>query len=163
MIAATGPTSVITWDAVAFAGSAVLFAYGSDTGRPSSAQPSFVRQLCEGWDDFRSRPWLVAVTVQAALVVPVWMVGFQLLGPVYGQRVLGGAGAWGLVTSAFTAGLVARDRVMRQGGLGQPQPIRRARGRKATDADSQRTVRAAAPAWHARPRARGVFPPDTGR
>lgn len=44
---------------------------------------------------------------QAAVIVPVWLVGYQLLGPVYGQQVLGGAAPWGVVVSGFTAGLVA--------------------------------------------------------
>jgi hypothetical protein len=47
------------------------------------------------------------MVVQGALVVPVWLVGYQLLGPVYGERFLGGAGLWGLVVAGFTGGLVA--------------------------------------------------------
>ncbi|MFE2185777.1 hypothetical protein [Streptomyces sp. NPDC059455] len=34
-------------------------------------------------------------------------MGYQVLGPVYGQQVLGGAARWGVVVSGFTAGLVA--------------------------------------------------------
>ncbi len=39
--------------------------------------------------------------------MPVWLAGYQLLGPVYGAQFLGGAGPWGVVVSGFTAGLVA--------------------------------------------------------
>ncbi|MFF5307614.1 hypothetical protein ACFY5F_50580 [Streptomyces sp. NPDC013161] len=46
------------------------------------------------------------MVLQGAAVVPAWLVGYQMLGPVYGSRYLGGAGPWGVVVSTFTGGLV---------------------------------------------------------
>ncbi|WP_157847047.1 hypothetical protein [Streptomyces achromogenes] len=40
------------------------------------------------------------------MIVPVWLASYKLLGPGYGQRILGAA-PWGVVVSGFTAGLVA--------------------------------------------------------
>ncbi|MER5796625.1 hypothetical protein [Streptomyces sp. NPDC001980] len=55
----------------------------------------------------RCRRWLGVMVGQAALIGPAWLAGYQVLGPLYGQRVLGGAGPWGVVVSAFTVGLIA--------------------------------------------------------
>ncbi|WP_275460830.1 MFS transporter [Streptomyces noursei] len=106
MVAAIGPAWALAWDAVSFAGSAALFARNGGPGAPGGPQTAFARQLREGWADFRSRRWLVVITLQSALVLSVWMVGYQMLGPVYGERFLGGAGPWGVVMSGFAAGVL---------------------------------------------------------
>ena len=107
LVAVFGSAWAIGWDAVTFALSAALFAQIKLKAGPVKLRSGFLTDLREGWDDFRSRRWLWVMVVQGALVVPVWLAGYQLLGPVYGQRYLGGAGLWGLVVSGFTAGLVA--------------------------------------------------------
>lgn len=107
LVAAFGPAWVIGWDALTFAVSALLFARIDLAAVPVKVRAGFLADLREGWTDFRSRRWLWVMVVQAAVVVPAWLVGYQLLGPVYGARFLGGAGPWGLVVSGFTAGLVA--------------------------------------------------------
>ncbi|GGZ70007.1 MFS transporter [Streptomyces bluensis] len=107
LVAAFGSAWAIGWDAVTFAVAAVLFARIDLKPGPVKVKTGFLAELREGWADFRSRRWLWVMVVQGALVVPVWLVGYQLLGPVYGARYLGGAGLWGLVVSAFTGGLVA--------------------------------------------------------
>jgi hypothetical protein len=66
----------------------------------------FLRDLRQGWSDSASRRWLWVMVLQGAVVVPVWLVGYQMLGLVYGQSYLGGAGPWGFVFSGFTAGLI---------------------------------------------------------
>lgn len=107
LVAAFGPAWAIGWDAITFAASALLFARIDLAAVPVRMKARFVADLREGWTDFRSRRWLWVMVVQAAVVVPVWLLGYQLLGPVYGDRFFGGAGAWGVVVSGFTAGLVA--------------------------------------------------------
>ncbi|WP_371503182.1 MFS transporter [Kitasatospora sp. NBC_00374] len=107
LVAAFGPSWVIGWDALTFAASAVLFARIDLSAGPVKLKARFTADLREGWDDFRSRRWLWVMVCQSALVVPVWLAGYQLLGPVYGARFLGGAALWGAVVSGFTAGLVA--------------------------------------------------------
>ena len=107
LVAVFGSAWAIGWDALTFAVSAALFARIDLAPGPVKVRAGFLADLREGWDDFRSRRWLWVMVVQGALVVPVWLVGYQLLGPVYGARFLGGAGPWGLAVSGFTAGLVA--------------------------------------------------------
>ncbi|MFJ8803030.1 MFS transporter [Streptomyces sp. NPDC102487] len=107
LVAVVGPGWALGWDAVTFAASAALFSRISLTAKTVKVRTGFTADLREGWEDFRSRRWLWVMVCQAAVIVPVWLVGYQLLGPVYGQRVLGGAAGWGVVVSGFTAGLVA--------------------------------------------------------
>ncbi|MEV5983666.1 MFS transporter [Streptomyces sp. NPDC052051] len=107
MVAVVGPGWALGWDALTFVASALLFSRISLKPKTVKVRTGFTADLREGWDDFRSRRWLWVMVCQAAVIVPVWLVGYQLLGPVYGQRVLGGAAPWGVVVSGFTAGLVA--------------------------------------------------------
>ncbi len=107
LVAAFGSAWAIGWDAVTFAASAALFARIDLKPGPVQVKSGFVADLRDGWTDFRSCRWLWVMVVQGALVVPVWLVGYQLLGPVYGAQFLGGAALWGLVVSGFTGGLVA--------------------------------------------------------
>jgi hypothetical protein len=106
LVAAFGPSWAIGWDAATFAVAAVLCARLGLGPAKAKMRGGFVRDLRQGWTDFASRRWLWVMVLQGAVVVPVWLVGYQMLGPVYGQDYLGGAGPWGLVVSAFTAGLI---------------------------------------------------------
>lgn len=106
LVAAVGSSWVIGWDALTFAGAAVLCARLDLAPAKAKVRTGFVADLREGWDDFWSRRWLWVMVFQGAVVVPVWLVGYQMLGPVYGKDHLGGAAGWGLVVSAFTGGLV---------------------------------------------------------
>ncbi|MEU7559650.1 hypothetical protein [Streptomyces eurythermus] len=94
-------------DALTFAVSALLFSWISLKAKTVKLRDGLTADLRAGWDDFRSRRRLWVMVCQGAVVIPVWLAGYQLLGPVYGQRVLGGAAPWGVVVSGFTAGLVA--------------------------------------------------------
>ncbi|MFF3378623.1 MFS transporter [Streptomyces sp. NPDC002680] len=107
LIAAAGPAWAIGWDAVTFAASAFLFTRAGPLPRTTRPRTRFTADLREGWREVTGRRWLAVMVCQAALIGPAWLAGYQLLGPLYGERVLGGAGPWGVVVSAFTAGLIA--------------------------------------------------------
>lgn len=68
--------------------------------------PSAVRELREGWAEFRSHTWLWATVIQFAVVLAAWSGGFQVLGPVVAKTHLGGAQAWGLISAAEAVGLI---------------------------------------------------------
>ncbi|MFK0110907.1 MFS transporter [Streptomyces sp. NPDC091217] len=107
LITAAGPAWAIGWDAVTFVASALLFARAGALPRTATSVTSFAVDLRQGWYEVRCRCWLGVLMGQAALIGPTWLAGYQLLGPLYGQRFLGGAGLWGLVVSAFAGGLIA--------------------------------------------------------
>src|SRR5215469_8436081 len=78
---------------------------GTDDGREHA--PSMIRELREGWSEFRSHTWLWVTVLQFAVVLAAWSGGFQVLGPAVARAHLGGAAAWGLISAADAIGLIA--------------------------------------------------------
>jgi len=68
--------------------------------------PSMIRELREGWSEFRSHTWLWATVLQFTVVLTAWAGGFQVLGPAVANAHLGGAAAWGLISAAEATGLI---------------------------------------------------------
>ncbi|MGW3200073.1 MFS transporter [Streptomyces sp. NPDC001118] len=107
LVATAGPAWAIAWDGLTFVAAALLCSRLRLAPAPVKVRAGFVRDLRQGWVDFASRPWLWTMVVQGAVVVPAWLVGYQMLGPTYADRYLHGAAAWGLVVAGFTGGLLA--------------------------------------------------------
>lgn len=68
--------------------------------------PNMIRELREGWSEFRSHTWLWATVLQFAVVLTAWSGGFLVLGPAVARAHLGGASAWGLISAAEATGLI---------------------------------------------------------
>ena len=62
--------------------------------------------LLAGWNDFRSRTWLVFANVVAAVGNALVVAPFLVVGPAVADEALGGAGAWALILAAFGAGSI---------------------------------------------------------
>lgn len=106
VVATIGAGWAIAWDALTFYGAALIM-----TGLPAEQVAAaraqrFTEGLTEGLREFWARPWLRIVVAQSAVGVLGWLVGFQLLGPVYAQRSHGGAVAWGEISAGFAVGLL---------------------------------------------------------
>ena len=67
---------------------------------------NFLHELAVGWREFRSRTWLWAIVLQFSFMLMVVLGAFSVLGPVVADEELGGATAWGLILTGWTAGLV---------------------------------------------------------
>lgn len=108
IVAVLGAGWAIAVDAGTFLCAAVLFA-GLRLARPraGAAKTAMVRDLADGWRDFRSRTWLWTIVVQFAFVNAAFSGAFEVLGPLVARRQLGGAGPWGLVVAAEAIGLAA--------------------------------------------------------
>jgi len=65
-----------------------------------------VRDLRDGWSEFRSHTWLWVIVAQFAVVLMAWYGAFQILGPVVAKAHLGGPAAWGAITAADSVGLI---------------------------------------------------------
>jgi MFS family permease len=65
-----------------------------------------LRDLRDGWSEFRSHTWLWVIVAQFGVVLMAWYGGFQILGPVVARAHLGGPAAWGAVTAADAVGLI---------------------------------------------------------
>lgn len=103
LVAAVGPGSALAVDAASFAASAALLVCLQLEPRARSRNATFLRDLQEGWVDFRSRRWLITLVVCAS-AGNFMFAAFTVLGPAVAKQSLGGAAAWGLIISALGAG-----------------------------------------------------------
>jgi MFS family permease len=108
MVAAIGPGWVLAADAVAFAVAGALRAFLDVSHIPPRAPGGGVlADLREGWQEFRSRPWLWGIVVQFSIANAVVAAADAVYGPLVARDHLGGAGPWGLALGFFGAGTVA--------------------------------------------------------
>jgi MFS family permease len=111
VVAVIGSGWAIAFDAATYLASASLLARMRTRIRAKRAQSSFVRELAEGWNEFRSRTWLWLVVAAAAIGNMAWVGSQAVLGPVVAKESLHGATGWGLVTAAESLGLVTASLV----------------------------------------------------
>ena len=69
-------------------------------------ETSMLRDLRDGWSEFRSHTWLWVISLQFGVVLMAWYGAFQVLGPVVAKAHLGGPAAWGAITAADSVGLI---------------------------------------------------------
>jgi len=69
-------------------------------------QSGMLRDLRDGWSEFRSHTWLWAIVAQFGVIMMAWYGAFQVLGPVVARTHLGGPAAWGLITASESVGLI---------------------------------------------------------
>jgi MFS family permease len=80
---------------------------GAAPADPGDRPASMLRELREGWSEFRSHTWLWAIVAQYSVVMMAWYGAFQTLGPVVAKAHLGGPAAWGAITAAESVGFIA--------------------------------------------------------
>src|SRR6516225_7316660 len=76
------------------------------TGSVRAHDTGLLRDLRDGWSEFRSHTWLWVIVAQFAVVLMAWYGAFQILGPVVAKAHLGGPAAWGAITAADSVGLI---------------------------------------------------------
>lgn len=106
LVVTGSPGLALAFDAATFFVAALLLAtirlHGSE---PRGERSGFLRELRDGWSEFRSRTWLWTTVVLFGICNFVF-ASYFVLGPVVAKRYLGGAGAWATVVSCFAAGSV---------------------------------------------------------
>jgi hypothetical protein len=109
LIVAAGPGEAIAIDAATFAVSAA-FLLLLRAPRPARATDpggvGFWTELKGGIDEVRRRRWMWSFMPAMAAYHLIALPGVLALGPVIADRELGGAGAWGIITSAFGIGTI---------------------------------------------------------
>ena len=65
-----------------------------------------LRDLREGWSEFRSHTWLWVIVAQFGVILMAWYGSFEVLGPVVALAHLGGAAGWGAITASESIGLI---------------------------------------------------------
>jgi Major Facilitator Superfamily len=103
LVATVGSGWAIGADAATFGFSVLFLAQLKPVARAAIPVQSFLRDLHDGWREFRSRDWLVA-GVAAAGIGNMCVAAFVVLGAAIAKADLGGAGAWALILSAFSVG-----------------------------------------------------------
>jgi predicted MFS family arabinose efflux permease len=115
LVAAAGPGWALALCGIGMAATVPMLLYirvtaiGSDAAeRPEMDRASgLLRELREGWSEFRSHTWLWVIVAQFCVVLMAWYGAFSVLGPVVAREHLGGPAAWGAITAADALGLIA--------------------------------------------------------
>ncbi|MFF4658336.1 MFS transporter [Streptomyces sp. NPDC001381] len=107
MVAVIGPGWVLAADAAAFALAGSLRSL-LDVRHVPLREPGggMLADLREGWQEFRSRPWLWGIVLQFSLANAVVGAADAVYGPLVARDHLGGPGPWGLALGFFGAGTV---------------------------------------------------------
>jgi MFS family permease len=107
VVATIGPGWAIGIDAITYAVSALFLLRLRLVESRAERRRSFLADLGDGFEEFRSRSWLVAVVGEYAFYHLVFFAPFYALGPAIAGRDLGGARAWGVLLSAYGVGAIA--------------------------------------------------------
>jgi MFS family permease len=106
IVHAASPAWALAADAVTFLVSALLIASMRLAPAVRLAQTTVLRDLRDGWGEFRSRSWVVAMVVSFGLFQLAFFPAFYVLGPLVAKEELGGAGAWGTVLALQAVGAI---------------------------------------------------------
>ena len=95
-------------DSAAVAGSAGVADSAAVAGSAGVADSAgnMLRDLRDGWKEFRSRQWLWVVVLQYSFVVMVLQAVWGVLGPVIANERLGGPKGWSWVLGAEAVGML---------------------------------------------------------
>jgi hypothetical protein len=105
-VAAGSPAWAIAIDSITFFVSAVLTASMRLAPSARIASASILGDLRDGWHEFASRSWAVAMVVSFGLFQLTYFPALLVLGPVVAKQELGGVGAWGTILAVESVGAV---------------------------------------------------------
>lgn len=106
LVATIGSGWAIAVDAATFFASALVLTRIRLPATLRIAGSNFVRELRDGWREFKARTWLWTLVVALAFINAFWTASFLVLGPLVADRELGGPAAWGLIVSCGSVGFV---------------------------------------------------------
>lgn len=106
VVAAASPGWAIALDALSYGVSSLILVRLPLPTTSRAVARSFLGELRDGWNEFRSRTWLWAIVVQFAFWHMLVLAPFMVLGAIVAKEELGGATAWGTILAAYGAGAV---------------------------------------------------------
>jgi MFS family permease len=112
LVAAANPGWALAVDAATFLAGAVFIAAMHIPATLRIEGSRMLSELHEGWREFRARTWLWVIVIQFALVNAAFSGVTTVLGPVQAEAHLGGAGPYGLIVGAASAGFVCTGVLM---------------------------------------------------
>ena len=105
LVVGLSPGWALAADSVSFFVCAALLSRIRIVPRAGTARERFVRELRDGWREFRSRTWLWS-TVLLFGIGNLFFSFWQVLGPAIAKQRLGGAGAWAAILTAAGVGAI---------------------------------------------------------
>jgi hypothetical protein len=106
LVATVGPGWAIIADSLTFVASVASLARLRVNHIPRPARSPWWTELRDGWDAFRERTWVWAITLGAAVFNFSYAI-YIVLGPVTSLRYYHGASTWAAISAAAAAGSVA--------------------------------------------------------
>ena len=106
VVAVAGAGWAIAFDALTFLVSASFLVRIRLPRAVRTQAPNLLRELREGWTEFRSREWLWVIVAAAMGGNMAIQAGYVVLGPLVADRELGGPAAWGAIVAGTGAGLI---------------------------------------------------------
>jgi MFS family permease len=109
-VAAIGPGWALTICGTGLLGTLPLMLSLRVTPHDRRHDASMLRDLREGWSEFRSHTWIWTITAQFAVVMMAWYGAVEVLGPAVMRLHFGshhGPAAWGAIMAADSVGLIA--------------------------------------------------------
>jgi MFS family permease len=107
IVTLASPAIAIGIDALTFFLSATLIWSMRIAGTVRAVTKSVVGDLRDGWREFVSRPWVVAIIASFGLFQLTYFPALLVLGPTVALEHLGGAAGWGTIISVEAIGAVA--------------------------------------------------------
>jgi MFS family permease len=104
LVVAAGPGWALGADAASFGVSAASLALLRLPAHVPPVPQHFLRDLADGWNEFRSRTWVWATVVVAGALGNLFTAFLTALGPAIAKQDLGGAGAWAALVAAQGVG-----------------------------------------------------------
>lgn len=105
LLALGSPGTALAVDAATFAVSAVcLLGVRAPRLREAVAFDAFLPELRDGWREFSSRRWMVAVILSVSISNAIFFPLWQVLGPTVANDSLGGSSAWALIAALWGLG-----------------------------------------------------------
>jgi MFS family permease len=108
-VAAIGPGWALVICGTGLLGTLPLMLSLRVTAHERGQDASMLRDLREGWSEFRSHTWIWTITAQFAVVMMAWYGAFTVLGPAVVRLHFGphhGPAVWGAITAADALGLI---------------------------------------------------------
>jgi MFS family permease len=106
LVAGIGPGWALVISGTGLIGTVPLMLSLRVTSHERTQEADLLRELRDGWSEFRSHTWIWTITAQFAVVMMAWYGAFTVLGPAVARAHLGGAAAWGTITGAESLGLI---------------------------------------------------------
>jgi MFS family permease len=105
LLALGSPGSALGIDAATFAVSAAcVWGLRAPGVRPEGESEDFLAELRDGWREFSSRSWQVAIIVSLFFSNLIFPGAFLVLGPTVARESLGGSSAWALIVAVWGVG-----------------------------------------------------------